>query len=99
MSMGCIKGFAVNGKDTVVCHHRKLQNHLVYLCLAVSTYRIDFILHGIQHRDHLLGCVFLWQIVSRAMIKQIAQQNQALCPFFFKDIQHFSAVVCRTMDI
>ena len=99
MSMSRIKRLAVNCQNAVICHHRKLQNHLIHFCLTVTAHSINFVFHGIQHGNYLLRCIFFWQIISWSVIKQIAQQNQALCPFFLKSIQHFPAIVSRTMDV
>ena len=70
-----------------------------YIPARISAHSINFVFHGIQHGNYLLRCIFFWQIISWSVIKQIAQQNQALCPFFLKSIQHFPAIVSRTMDV
>ena len=99
MPMCGIKGSSIQIQDAVVCHNRKLQDHLIDLSFTIPTYSINFFLHVIKHGNDLFGSIFSGKIISRAMIEQIAQQYQAFCLFFFIGIQHFSAVVCRTMDI
>ena len=47
MSMGGIKGFALDHKQSVIRHDGEIKHHLVHLCITVSPNRINFILHGI----------------------------------------------------
>ena len=35
--------FSFDGKDTVICHNREVQDHLIHLCLTVSAYCIDLV--------------------------------------------------------
>ena len=99
MSVGSIKSSAIQVKNAVICHYRELEHHLIYFSLTVASYCIDFFLHIIQHGNDFLGCVFFRKVISGSMIKQITQQYQAVCFFFFIGIQHFSAIISRAMYI
>ena len=78
-----IKTSSIQDQNTVVCHNRKLQDHLIDLSFTIPTYSINFFLHVIKHGNDLFGSIFSGKIISRAMIEQIAQQYQAFCLFFF----------------
>ena len=43
MTVCGVHRFSFDGKDTVICHNRELQNHLVHLSLTVSAYGNNFI--------------------------------------------------------
>jgi len=38
-----VQSFSIDGENAVVCHHREVKDHLVYLCLTVSAYCVDLI--------------------------------------------------------
>ena len=53
-------------QDVVISHAREVQNHLVYLCLAISADRNDLIGNAVQHLNNALWCVVCRKIVARA---------------------------------
>ena len=65
----------VGFKNTVIRHNGERKNHLVHLCLAVTSYASDLLLHRAEHFDDLFGCIALGQIVSGTVIEKVSQQK------------------------
>ena len=61
-------------QDGIVRHDRKVQYHLIHLCLAVSPNRKDFFLYWISEGYNLLGGIVSWQRISGSMVQNISQK-------------------------
>ena len=80
---------AVSGEDhmafllqqAVVRQHGKGQHHLVHLGLAVAPHAEYLVFHRGEQGNDLLGVIALGQIVAGAVIEQVSQQKQPVCPF------------------
>lgn len=79
--------------------HGKRQHHLIHLGLAVPPHRQNTILIRRKHGDDLFGRIALRQIVSRAMIQQIAQQHNLIRFFLLHAILQFSAEAGGTVNV
>ena len=84
---------AVIGKD------REGQHHLVDLRVAVAAHAEEAFAPLVEHGQHLLGRVFIRQIVARAVVENVAQQQKPIGPFPVKRGQQFAAVPRRAVDI
>ena len=102
-----VEDVAVRGIDEAVCSRehavigedREGQHHLVDLRVAVAAHAEDLIPPLVQHGQHLLGRVFVRQIVARAMVEDVAQQEQAVRPLSVKGVEQRAAVAGRAVDI
>ena len=98
---------AVRGIDEAVCgrehavigEDREGQHHLVDLRVAVAAHAENLFPPLVQHGQHLLGRVFVRQIVARAVVEQVAQQHDALRLFTRVDLRQHAGVVGGTVDI
>lgn len=57
---------------------RKVEDHLVDFCVAITPHRRYGPRNSVQQRCHRSGIVSFRQRIARAMVKQIAQQHQSV---------------------
>ena len=86
------------GQHKIVRQDRKIQYHLVHLCITVSP-DADVIFLFIQHGKDSLRAVFLRKIVSWAVIKKISQKNRLIRLFPALSLQQHPAVFRGSVNI
>ena len=86
-------------QDVVISHAREIQNHLVYLCLAISADRNDLIGNAVQHFNNALWCVVCRKIVARAVLKQVSKKQDVLWLLLLNDLHEFLAIVGSAVNI
>ena len=73
--------------------------HLVHFRIAVSAHAQNLILFRIEHGDHHLRGIFIWQIVARTVIQKISQQKQPIRLFPFICVKQLPAILCGAVYI
>ena len=102
-----IEEMAVRGEDhaaariekRIVGQHGELEHHLIHVAVAVAAHAHQLVLDGVEHFRHRFGVVFLGQVVARAVIEQIAQQQQFVGLFAGAGVQQCAAVFRRAVQI
>ena len=79
---------AIQRKQRVIGHNGKLQHHLVHFGVAVAAHTQGHDRALVQKPDDLPGLIAVRQIVSGAVIEQVAQQKEAVRAFLFQPLQH-----------
>lgn len=86
-------------QDVVISHAREVQNHLIYLCLAISADRNDLIGNAVQHLNNALWCIICRKIVARAVIEQISKKQNVLWLLLLYDLHEFLTIVGSAVNI
>ena len=86
-------------QDVVISHAGEVQNHLVYLCLAISADRNDLIGNAIQHFNNALWCVVCRKIVAWSVIEQISKKQNVLWLLFLYDLHELLAIIGSAVNI
>ena len=86
-------------QDGIVREDWEREHHLIHFGVAVAAHAEDCIRHAVQHGNHLLGRVIARQIVSRSVIKNIAEQQQTRSLLALERLQQLFAVVRRAVNI
>ena len=86
-------------QDVVISHAGEIENHLVNLCLAISSDSNDLIRNAIQHLNNAFGSVICGKVITRAVIQQIAKKQNVLWLLFLYNLHEFLAVVSGTVNI
>ncbi len=79
----------------VVRHDGEVEDHLVDLGVAVAADGDDAVGQGVEQRNHALGSVVARQVVARAVVEQVAQQNDAVGLLGFDGGDQARGPVCR----
>ena len=103
--IGGIGIIRMSGKNTfasvvyqhVVCHHRKVQKHLVYLGIAIATASHNLATQWVEHRHNSLRVVVLRNIVARPVVKYVAEYQHLVAFETFKTVKHF--FTCRRASV
>ena len=99
MTVGRINEPVSGCKHRIVGKNREFQHHLVNLCVAVAPDAEYFIFFLIEHSDNLFRRIFIGQIVSRPVIKNIAEQQEPVRLFIFIFFNQPAAIKSRAVDI
>ena len=83
----------------VVGHDGEVKHHLVDLSIAVAAYRDDVVGQGVEQRNHALGSIVARQVVARTVIKQVAQQDDAVGLLGLNGGAEALGPVCRAVDV
>ena len=83
----------------VVGHDGEVEDHLVDLGVAVAAHRDNAISQGVEQRNHALGGVVARQVVTRAVVEQVAQQHNAVGLLGFDSGAEALGPVCRAVDV
>ena len=83
----------------IVREDREREYHLVHLGVAVAAHAEDCICHAVQHGNHLLRRIIARQIVSRSVVKNIAEQQQTRSLFALERREELLTVVRRAVNI
>ena len=59
----------------------EIEHHLIDLRVAISPYGDDALCHVVEDGEHLFGRIALGQVVSGAMVEQVAEQQHAVGGF------------------
>ena len=86
-------------QDGIVREDWEREHHLINLGVAVAAYAEDCICHAVQHGNHLLRRVIARQIISRSVVKNIAEQQQTRSLLALERLQQLFAVVRRAVNI
>ena len=78
----CIDYAPAKRQDGVLGKHGEGKHHLVDLAVAVSAYRQNAALQGIEHGDDSRRVVFVGEPVARSVIKYVAEQKQTQSAVF-----------------
>ena len=88
-----------NREDAVIGQNREVQHHLVNLRVAVAADAEEPVSPFVEHGQHLFGGIFVRQIVARAVVENVAQQQKPAGPFPVKRGKQLTAVPRRAVDI
>ena len=72
MAVGQKESATTIDEQQIVGHHRKLEQHLVDLCVAVATQGDDLTGSGVEVGDDALGVNALRDAVARTIVEDIA---------------------------
>ena len=89
----------VDIEKSLFAEHRKFKNHLVNFGVTVSADTDYIFFDAVEHGDDFLGCVTFGQIVSRAMVKDIAEQEDFIRVLIFKGFEQFFTVKSASVDV
>ena len=90
---------AAEQQKAVVREHRERQHHLVDLAVAVATHAENSIFQRRELRDHLLRGILPRQIVSRSVVKNVAEKHQPLGLLGFKRFEHARTPVIGAVQV
>lgn len=90
---------ASSRENAVIGQDREGQHHLVDLRVAVAADAEEAFAPLVEHGQHLLGRVFIRQIVARAVVENVAQKQESGCSFPVKRGKQLTAVPRRAVDI
>ena len=65
-------------QDRIVAHHRKFEHQLVDFGIAIAAYGEDLVLQSVQDTRHLLRVVEVGHAVARAVVEQVAEEDDAV---------------------
>ena len=99
MAVSEIYHFFTEINQSIIGENRKIQYHLINLRLAISSDAENIVLHFVEHCNNLFWCILFGQIVSRAVIKHIAEKDKPVGLFFFIFFNKFAAPVCTAVNI
>jgi hypothetical protein len=99
MPMGGKDAEAVCFQKSVFRQNRKLQYHLIHLGVAVSPDTQQLVFHAVEQRGDGTGVIFLGVVVPGTMIKQVAQENDAVSLFPFGGGQHGAAEIRGAVQV
>ena len=102
VKMGAVRGIdemARRLEQAVVRKNGEGQHHLVDLGLAVAAHAENVGLPLLQQGDDLLRRIALGQVVARAVIENVPQQNQALRALLRIALQQFFRIKCRPVQV
>ena len=83
----------------VVGHDGEVEHHLVNLGVAVAAHSDDAVGQGVEQRNHTLGGVIARQVVARAVVEQVTQQDDAVGLLGFDGGDQTLGPVCRAVNV
>lgn len=86
-------------QDVVISHAWEVQDHLVNLCLAISTDRNNLIGNAVEHLNNALWRIICRKIVARAVIEQVSQKQNVLWLLLLYDLHELLAIVGSAVNI
>ena len=99
MPVGGVDELFARREDAVIRQHRKVQHHLIHLGIAVASDTAKPVLQAVQLRDDLFGRIVPGQVVPRAVIEQIPQQEQPPGPLPLESLHHPFTIVRRPVQV
>ena len=99
VTMAGIDHPAIPIQQAIFRKNRKLQHHLVHLCIAVTPNADNGFLDAVEKGNHLFGVIFPRQIIAGTMIEDIPQQQKPVRLFLVEQIYQLTSVVHRTVNI
>ena len=99
MAVRCINDGIFERQRGIIRQNGELQHHLIYLTIAVAAHAEQPLPHLIEQGKHGFRGILARQIIARAMVEQIAQQQQAVCFFFKKTVKQGFCIVCGAVQI
>ena len=81
--MGEVQDVPVGLDEGVVGPAREVEHHLVNFGIAVAAHSNDASGQAVEQRDRLFRRVAFRQVVARAVVQQVAQQDDAVGRFGF----------------
>ena len=90
---------AVQPQRGVIGHDGELQHHLVHLAVTVAPDAQQLLAHVVEHLDHPLGRVVPGQVVARAVVEDVAEQQQLADLLLPITLNHLFTPVCRTVQV
>ena len=83
VAVGEVQDVPVGLDEGVVGHAREVEHHLVNFGIAVAAHGNDALRQAVEQRDRLFRRVAFRQVVARAVVQQVAQQDGAVGRFGF----------------
>ena len=83
----------------IIRKNREIKHHLVNLRVTITSDTKDFTLHCIQNFNYFFRRIALGQIVSRSVIKNIAEENDSVRLFVFVGLNQLFAIKFRAVNI
>lgn len=99
VAMGRIDEAAALGQDGIGRHDGEFQDHLIHVGITVAADAEDGLFDFVEHGKDFLRRVVFGQVVARPVIKDVAEQDQAVGPFPLPGVEHAAAVISRTVNI
>lgn len=72
---------------SIVCHYRELEQHLVYLGIAVATNGDDAILHSVKALDDALRVDALGYAVAWSVVENVAKDAQHVVMALVEEVE------------
>ena len=92
-------GYTVQTQIGIIREYREGEDHLIYLGVAVASDGNDLIPISVKKLDDPLRCIGRGQVVSRAVIKQIAEKEHLVAFFILKDLEKLGCAHSITVYI
>lgn len=73
--------------EGIVCHYRELEQHLVYLGIAVATNGDDAILHSVKALDDALRVDALGYTVAWSVVENVAKDAQHVVMALVEEVE------------
>ena len=90
---------AAEHHDRVVGHAGEVEHHLVDLGLAVAAHAEDLVFERVEHGYDGLGVVSLRQVVARAVVQHVAEQEELVGRLFFIRLHELGAPAGGAVDV
>ncbi len=89
----------IKRKESELRADRKGQHHAVHVAVAIPAHAYDMLFERIQNFRRFERIVIFGKRIARAVIQQIAEQDQLLRPLFEETLLQLFAIVRRTVNI
>ena len=87
------------GQHGIVREDRELEHHLVDLAVAVAADAEELVRERIEHRDDLLRRVIARQVVARAMVENVPEEEERIGLFLRPALHQQFAVIRRPVQV
>ena len=74
--------------EGVVCHYRELEQHLVYLCVAIAAHGYDVVFASVKQFDDAFRVDAFGYAVARSVVKYVAQNAEHVIVFAVVEAEH-----------
>lgn len=99
MAVGQKESATTIDEQQIVGHHRKLEQHLIDLCVAVATQGDDLTGSGVEVGDDALGVNALRDAVARTIVEDIAEDAEHIAMVLVIELEHFLQGWTAAVDV
>ena len=99
MAVGQKESATTIDEQQIVGHHRKLEQHLIDLCVAVATQGDDLTGSGVEVGDDALGVNALRDAVARTIVEDIAEDAEHIAMILVIELEHFLQGWTAAVDV